>query len=163
MDKFAQKFFIRKPEIKDTPSIYSLISYYARRKQMLARSLNEIYGHLRDFWVAEYKKKIIGCCSLQVIGWQNLGEIRSLAVNRNYRRRGVGKALIEVCLQEAKTLGVSRVFVLTFLPEIFKRLGFKIISKKKLPHKIWKDCLDCPFFPDCKEVALVKDIKKRRS
>ena len=92
--------------------------------------------------------------------WENLAEIRSLAVDEKFKNKGFGKELVLACLKEAKELGIKEVFTLTFIPEFFKGIGFKKISKEKLPHKIWKGCLNCPEFPNCSGIAMQKKIKQ---
>jgi len=151
---------IRKAKIKDTRQIYDLINYWAKQRAMLGRSLNAIYENIRDFWVFEENDRIVACCALHVIGWQGLGEIKSLAVDKRFHGRGIGRGLVEICLQESHSLGLQDVFALTFVPDFFKSLGFRKIDKKKLPHKIWSDCVECVFFPDCKEIAVFFSLKK---
>ncbi|MCM8791722.1 MAG: N-acetyltransferase [Candidatus Omnitrophica bacterium] len=148
---------IRKPKLKDVQSIYNLISNFAKQNFMLARSLNEIYENLRDFWVYELEKKIIGCCALH-ISWENFAEIKSLAVEKRFQNKKIGTALVEACIQEAKHLGIRNIFVLTYIPTYFSKFGFKKIKHEKLPHKIWFECIRCPKFPYCKEVAMIKKI-----
>lgn len=153
------KINIRKAVISDAKHIQKLINGYASKNLMLPRSLNEIYEALRDFWVCEENKKIIACCALHVVGWESLSEIKSLAVARSHHKKGIGAALINTCLNEAKALEVKNVFVLTYVPRFFKKFGFKKISKAKLPHKIWSECYKCPKFPNCGEEALMKILK----
>jgi len=150
---------VRKAVLNDAEQIHKLINSFADRKLMLARSLNYVYEKIREFWVYGKKSKILGCCSLNIVGWQNLAEIKSLAVDGRQQRRGIGKALVGACLEEAGSLGIKKVFVLTYEPGFFRKLGFHLIEKEKLPHKIWADCLNCPEFPDCKEVALIKRVE----
>ena len=149
---------LRKARIKDIREIHSLINQYAKRDLMLPRSINELYETIRDFWVFIKKDKVVGCCSLHV-SWGNLVEIKSLAVDKKYCRQGIGRQLIKACLKEAKELGAEKIFVLTYKPEYFRKFGFKRIDNAVLPHKIWAECINCPKFPDCKEVALVRNIK----
>lgn len=149
---------VQKPVLKEATEIYSLIGIFSRKNKMLPRSLNAIYENLRDFWVYKAKGQIVGCCALHLVGWKGLAEIRSLAVKKRYQDKGIGARLVEACLEEARTLGVREVFALTFVPEFFKKIGFRIIDKNKLPHKIWSECVNCVYFPDCKEVALIKKI-----
>jgi len=148
---------IRKAEIKDVVPIQNIINNFAKDGLMLARSLNELYENLRDFWVYEVEKKVVGCCALH-ISWEEFAEIKSLAVEKRFQKRGIGTALVEACIQEARQLGVKNLFVLTYIPQYFKRFGFKKISHEKLPHKIWAECINCPKFPNCKEVALIKKL-----
>jgi amino-acid N-acetyltransferase len=124
---------------------------------MLPRSLNELYENIRDFWVIEEKNKIIGCCALH-ISWDDLAEIKSLAVQKNRQNKGKGRKLVEACLREAKELGAQKIFVLTYKPDYFKKIGFIKIRHADLPHKIWAECINCCKFPNCQEIAMVKKI-----
>ena len=146
---------IRKAKIEDIKQIQGLINFFAKLDQMLPRSLNELYENLRDFWVWQENKKIIGCCALH-ISWDDLAEIKSLAVAKNSQGKGIGKELISACLDEAGELGAKKIFVLTYKPDYFKNLGFKKIKTSNLPHKIWAECINCCKFPDCQEIALLK-------
>ena len=148
---------IRKATTKDAASIHVLVNKFAKRDEMLPRSLNEIYENIRDFFICVHNNKIIGICALHIL-WDDLGEIRSNAVLKGHQNKGIGTKLIEECLKEAKALGVKRVFALTYNEFFFKKIGFKRIDKKKLPQKIWGDCLKCPKFPKCDETALIKTI-----
>ncbi|RME69123.1 MAG: N-acetyltransferase [Nitrospirae bacterium] len=148
---------IRKATVRDVPEVQKLINQFAKKEEMLPRSLNELYEGLRDIFVCEKDGKIVGTCSLHII-WEDLAEVRSLAVKKESQREGVGTKLVKKALKEAKALGIKRVFVLTYTPEFFKRLGFKEIDKSTLPQKIWGECLKCHKFPECDEVALIKEI-----
>ena len=148
---------IRKAILADVKAIQSLVNQYADSGQMLPRTLNELYEHLRDFHVYEENGALIGVCALHV-SWDGLAEIRSLAVQQDRVKRGIGAALVRQCLAEAAALQVNRVFVLTYQPGFFRMLGFAEVDKKELPHKIWTDCLNCIKFPDCDESALIISI-----
>lgn len=148
---------LRKAFPADAAGIKSLVIHYADKGWMLPRSLSEVYESIRDFWVLEIRGQIVGCVALQVC-WENMAEIRSLAISEEMQRKGWGEAFIKKCLEEAISLGIKRVFTLTFLPEFFQKMGFTEIRKEDLPHKIWKDCINCPHFPDCKEVAMLIEI-----
>jgi amino-acid N-acetyltransferase len=148
---------IEKARIDDPPLIVALVNHYADRQLMLPRSLNETYECLRDFFVWRQEGELLGCSALHV-SWQGLGEVRSLAVRETATGRGIGRRLVQSCLDEARALGMHRVFALTYVPDFFKRLGFRPYAKENLPHKVWADCLNCPKFPDCDEVALVLDL-----
>jgi len=147
---------IRKARIKDGKFIHKILSHYANQALLLPRSLHEIYDHLRDFYVAEEGEDgiLLGTCTL-CITWDDLGEIRSLAVVEEAQGRGIGSHLVRACLAEAEDIGLSRVFALTMTKEFFSRFGFKEIDKAQLPHKIWADCIHCPKFPDCDEIAMI--------
>lgn len=146
---------IRKAKISDIKQIQNLVNYFAEKNIMLARSLNELYENLRDFWVYEENKKIFGCCALH-ISWDNLAEIKSLAVKKERQNKGIGKTLVNACINEAKDLGAKKIFVLTYKPGFFMKYGFKKIKHSDLPHKIWAECINCPKFPNCQETALMK-------
>ena len=148
---------IRKARIKEIGQIQALINQFAKQELMLPRSLFELYEKLRDFWVCEVNNRIVGCCALHIT-WQDLAEIRSLAISKRYQRKGIGRQLIDTAIKEARQLGCKSIFVLTYIPDYFKSLGFKKITKEKLPHKIWAECINCPKFPKCKEIALIKKL-----
>lgn len=148
---------VRKARIQDIKQIQGLVNYFAKLDVMLPRSLNELYENLRDFWVFEDGRKVIGCCALHVC-WQDLAEIKSLAVQKSKHKMGIGKRLVEACIEEAKEIGIKRIFVLTYKPAFFKKFGFKKTTTKNLPHKIWVECINCPKFPDCQETAMVKTL-----
>jgi amino-acid N-acetyltransferase len=149
---------IRKAKLADVKAIQALVNQYADKGQMLPRSLNELYENLRDFHVYEDKGALIGACALHV-SWDGLAEIRSLAVQPDRMKNGIGSRLVATCLEEASELEVRRVFVLTYQDSFFKKLGFKDVDKKELPHKIWTDCLNCVKFPNCDESALILDLR----
>ena len=148
---------IRKATLTDVKAIQSLVNQYADSGQMLPRTLNELYEHLRDFHVYEENGELIGVCALHV-SWDGLAEIRSLAVRRDQTKRGIGSSLVQQCLSEAASIQVARVFVLTYQDVFFRRLGFSDVDKKELPHKIWTDCLNCIKFPNCDESSLIINI-----
>jgi amino-acid N-acetyltransferase len=148
---------VRKAKIEDIKQIQKIINYFAKKDMMLPRSLNELYENLRDFWVAEKKGKAVGCAALH-ISWDDLAEVKSLAVDTRNQARGLGRELVQACLKEAVELGAKKVFVLTYKPEYFRRFGFKRIRTSELPHKIWAECINCCKFPDCQETALVKPL-----
>ena len=152
---------ITKAKICDVPAIQRLINHFAKDDQMLARSLSEIYENLRDYFVCKNDSKLIGCAALH-IDWADLAEIKSLAVKPETQKKGIGKSLVKKCVAEAKELGIRKVFTLTYQPNFFKKLGFKEMDKKNLPHKIWSECLKCPKFPDCDETALYLNLKMKK-
>ena len=149
---------IRKANLKEVKEIQQLIKLYSTRGDILPRSLSELYDHLRDFFVYIRNRKVVGICALHIC-WDDLAEIRSLAVQEEARNRGIGAKLVEACLGECESLGVRRVFALSYQPEFFEKLGFKKVDKVGLPQKIWADCLKCVKFPDCDEVAMVKELE----
>ncbi|MBN2190467.1 MAG: N-acetyltransferase [Candidatus Aureabacteria bacterium] len=148
---------IRKAKISDTKQIHSLIKFYAEKGDMLARPLSLIYENIRDFWVATEEGLPIGCCALHVV-WGDLAEIKSLAVHESFMRQGIGTKLVQSCLKEAVEMEMKKVFALTYKPHYFEKLGFEKVSKEILPHKIWSECINCPKFPDCDEIAVLKNL-----
>ena len=148
---------IRKAKLSDVKEIQRLIKLYAPRGDILPRSLSELYDHLRDFFVFIRNRRVIGICALHIC-WDDLAEVRSLAVEEKDRNKGMGAKLVRACLEESKNLGVKRVFALTYQPDFFERFGFKKVDKTVLPHKIWTDCLKCVKFPDCDETAVLKEV-----
>ena len=148
---------VRRAKIKDVPEIVQLINFYAMKGEMLSRSLIQIYNSIRDYVVIEENGKINGVGALYVV-WRDIAEVRSLAVAPERVGNGLGRKIIEYLLKDAKELELPKVFTLTYKPGFFEKLQFRIIDKKELPHKVWKDCLNCPKFPDCDEVALVRPI-----
>lgn len=149
---------IRKARIEDAEAIQKLISSFAEDRKMLPRSLNFVFENIRDFWVADEDGEVIGCAALSIVGWEGLAEIKSLSVKLGTQKKGVGKNLVDKCISEAKPFGLKRIFALTFVPDFFEKCGFKIINKESLPHKIWTDCIDCPSFNNCTEIAVSLDI-----
>jgi amino-acid N-acetyltransferase len=148
---------VRKAKIKDVKSIHKILTHYANKALVLPRSLSEIYDHLRDFYVIESHEaqgSILAVGALN-ISWEDLGEIRSLAVCEDSQKNGLGSSIVEACLKEANELGLKQVFALTMIKEFFARFGFKEVDKSLLPHKIWADCVKCPNFPDCNEIAMI--------
>lgn len=146
---------IRKAKVGDIPHIQDLINTFAKQDLMLPRSLNELYDNIRDFWVYEEHRKISGCCALHV-SWQELAEIKSLAVRKEKQRKKIGTELALSCIEEAKELGAKKIFALTYTPNFFKQLGFRRVKHSDLPHKVWAECINCPKFPNCQEIALLK-------
>jgi amino-acid N-acetyltransferase len=149
---------IRKAKISDAKKIQALCNQYATKGEMLPRSLAQIYENIRDFFVHEEGGEILGVCAIHVT-WENLAEIRTLAVKEENKKRGIGKELVSACLTEAKLLEIQKVFTLTYKEEFFKKCGFDLIDKTELPHKVWQDCINCHKFPDCDEIAMSKTIQ----
>ncbi|MFN3946490.1 MAG: N-acetyltransferase [Aquificaceae bacterium] len=152
---------LRKANLKDVLSLYNLINEYAKEGILLPRSLNSLYEDIRDFWVCEEDGEIRGCAALHIV-WEDLAEIKSLAVKKEHRGKGIGGMLVEACLREAKELGVKRVFVLTYAQDFFSKFNFEEVEKSKLPHKVWGECINCIKFPTCDETAMWVDLERVR-
>jgi amino-acid N-acetyltransferase len=150
---------IRKAIMNDVKTIQKLLEHFGHQGQLLPRSLSELYSYLRDFYVyvPEGEDQPRGSCALHLC-WEDLAEIKSLAVDEGYAGQGQGSRLVEVCVSEAITLGVYKIFALTYRVSFFTRLGFKVVDKSLLPHKIWADCLQCVKFPSCDEIAVLLEV-----
>lgn len=148
---------IRKATVEDVKQIQKLVNHYAKREKMLPRSLNELYENIRNFFVYAEGRKVYGCCALD-IDWEDLAEIKSLAVAPGKSGKGIGSRLLQECLKDAKKLRVKKVFALTYIPGFFENFGFRIINRKELPHKIWSECIKCMYFPNCKEIAMMREM-----
>ncbi len=150
---------IIKASLKDIKAIHRLLREYGARGELLPRPLSNLYDHLRDFsvYMEEGADEIIGCCALQFC-WEDMAEIRSLAVHPDHVRKKIGLRLTEAALAEAKSFGIRNVFTLTYRPDFFGTIGFVQIDRSELPLKIWGDCILCVKFPDCDEIAMMKEI-----
>ena len=150
---------IRKAKIKDIKAIHELLQLYGNKGELLPRPLSKLYDHARDFtvYVEPQQEQVIGCCALQFC-WENLAEIRSLAVHPEHRNKKIGAALVEQVLTEARAFHISQVFTLTYQPDFFIKYGFIRTDRSELPLKIWGDCLLCVKFPDCDETAMMKTL-----
>ncbi|HNY49399.1 MAG TPA: N-acetyltransferase [Smithella sp.] len=151
---------LRKARIEDVKTIHRMINLSAGKGEMLPRALTDLYKSLRDFFVFydEEESQITGVCAMNII-WENLAEIRSLYVDENHRKKGVGRQLVEACISEAITVGLFKIFTLTYKKEFFARLGFKEIDRGLLPEKIWSDCFHCSKYPDyCDETAMIVEL-----
>ncbi|RJQ25826.1 MAG: N-acetyltransferase [Peptococcaceae bacterium] len=149
----------RKARITDVEQIHALITYYANKGLMLARSQAMLYESLREFTIVEDEGKLIGAGSLHII-WKDLAEIRALAVAPEHAFQGIGFCLVQRFLAEARELAIPMVFALTYQENFFERCGFKAIGKESLPQKVWKECVNCPKFPNCEEKAYVINIQE---
>ncbi len=149
---------IEKPTLNDVEQIKKIVDYFAKKQDILPRSIEDIAERIREFVVAKDKNRIVGTSSLRLY-YPNLGEIRTITVYDEYQHKHIGKMLTDFDINEAKKLNVKRLFALTFRKIFFESMGFKFIDKKELPlKKIWEDCINCPFFPDCKEEAMIINL-----
>lgn len=165
INTLTRRATVRRARVGDAGEIQRLITRFAERDEMLHRSLGEIYENIRDFYVAEEDlggregTQIVGCGGLHVC-WSHLAEVKSLAVEEHRQGQGHGRRLVEACLDEARELGLKTVFALTYKPEFFQRLGFRVVDKATLPHKVWNECIRCPKFPACGEIAVVYEFQR---
>ncbi|MBM3211678.1 N-acetyltransferase [Candidatus Poribacteria bacterium] len=148
---------IRKANVEDVPRIQKFVNFHAEKGEMLPRSVGDICDNIRDFFIYERNGDMLGCCALHVT-WVNLAEIRSLVVEEEFRGEGIGKSLLNACLDDAKNLAIKKVFALTYKPEFFEKNGFNRLEKHDLPHKVWLECVKCVKFPDCDEIAVMREL-----
>lgn len=147
----------RKATFSDVESILKLINGYAGQGLMLARSRNTLYEGLREFVLAEEDGEVVGVAALHLV-WDELAEIRALAVHPDKIKSGIGRTIVEMLTEEAKELGVKTLFALTYQPGFFRKLNFNEVEKDSVPQKMWKECINCPKFPNCDEIAMVKEL-----
>lgn len=145
---------VEKAKITDIPQMHKLVNHFAEKGEMLPRALSELYENVRDFWVVRENGKVVGCAALHIY-WADLAEVRAVAVSEDKQNQGVGASILQACLEEARELGISTLFCLTYKPAFFEKHGFCQVDKMRLPRKIWAECYRCPKFPNCDEVALV--------
>jgi len=149
---------LRKARMGDVRAMHRLLSHFADKRELLPRAISEVYENLQQFYVAEVDGQIVGTCALYVT-WENLAEVKALAVDEAHQGQGIGKQLMEACMQVARDLEIRRLFTLTLRPGFFERYGFRHVTKEQLPHKVWTECVRCIYFPEkCVEYAMVLDL-----
>ena len=149
---------LRPAQIHDAKRIHSLLTECSAEGLLLPRSLSNLYGQIRDFRILETEDgEFIGCAALAVL-WENLAEVRSLAIAKPWRGKGFGNILVDDCCRDAGMIGINRVFALTYQVPFFERNGFGVVSKDLLPQRVWIVCANCPRFPDCDEVAVMRQL-----
>ena len=141
----------------DVPALAELINHHAERGRMLHRSRAYLYERVLNFTVCEVNEGIGGCCALEPV-WDDLAEIKSVAVYKDLQGKGIGNELISLSLKRAREIGVKRVFCLTREPKFFERMEFSLIERDRLPHKVWSDCVSCPVKDKCDEIAMLLKI-----
>lgn len=153
--------FFRKARMSDVEQMAELINYYADKGLMLHRPIPTIYQRIRDYTVVERDGMIIGVGGLHVL-WKDLAEICSLAVHPNHVNNGLGIKMVELLIREAGELEIDKIFTLTYQPLFFEKCGFRRIDKEELPQKVWTECINCPKFPKCDEVALINNLHEEK-
>ena len=147
--------------IGDARGICDLVNTFARKGEMLPRTMSEVYQNLRDFYVVRENDDVVACGGLHII-WEDMGEIKSLAVREDIQGRGLGARIVDACIDEAKELGLQTAFALTYRPGFFEKLGFTQADVMTLPRKVWGECYRCPKFPGCNEIAMVRPLSSER-
>jgi amino-acid N-acetyltransferase len=153
----AERLRVEKAGVADAVHIHGLVNQFAQRGDMLPRTLGEVYENLRDFLVARDGRRLLACVALHIV-WEDLAEVKSLAVREESQAQGLGAVLVRACVEEARTLGLKTLFALTYRPAFFEKLGFRQADVMSLPRKVWNECYRCPKFPSCNEIAMVLDL-----
>ncbi|HAL87158.1 MAG TPA: N-acetyltransferase [Deferribacteraceae bacterium] len=148
---------LRKATLADTRKIQKLVNSYASKGEMLPVSISEICERILEFIVWEENGELLGCCAMHP-SWEDLVELRSIAVAEHVSRHGIGKAMVEKVMEMSRTIGAKKIFLLTYKAHFFAKFGFQEVEKDTLPKKIWSDCLKCAKFPDCDETAMVLEL-----
>ena len=152
---------VRKASMQDIPNLLSLVNGYATQGIMLSRTEFELSENMRDFTVAYDKHTLVGCGALHFYS-PTMGEIRSLATAQSHRKHGVGRLIIDSLVEEAKLYGLDAVFAFTYVDGFFARVGFHTVERGELPLKAWRDCLRCPKFHSCDEIAVLRVLRTDR-
>jgi amino-acid N-acetyltransferase len=149
---------IQKPTLQDIKAIQTLLSPFVKEGIILKRDDDEVASNIRSYHIVKENGRVIGVGALHIYSAE-LGEIRSLVVEKEYQGKGVGRAIIKEIEREAKQLKLNKLLTLTYQKEFFEKLGFVEIPKESVPsHKVWSDCIKCPHFPNCNEISLIKTI-----
>ena len=148
---------VRTARLIDVPRIQEIINSHAELGRMLFKNFAQLYENIRDFAVYEYGGDVVGCVALGVV-WSDMAELRSLAVDSDFIGRGIGRALVEHCVDDARRLGVRKLMTLTYEQRFFEKLGFGVVEKESLPLKVWSECVRCPKALACDEIAMVQEL-----
>ncbi len=149
---------VEKAGVGDAVHIHGLVNQFAQRGDMLPRTQAEVYENLRDFFVVRDRRGLQACVAMHIV-WEDLAEVRSLAVREESQAQGLGAVLVRACVEEARALGLARLFALTYRPAFFEKLGFRQADVMTLPRKVWNECYRCPKFPNCNEIAMVLELR----
>lgn len=149
---------VRKAVLKDIDRVYELVNQYADEELLLPRTRESLIINIQSIFVVEEKGEVLGVACLAILD-QDMAEVRSLAVDEKAQGRGIGKILVSKIVEETQKLGISKLISLTYQIAFFEKCGFQIIQKEEMPQKVWTDCIHCPKFPACDEVAMAISFK----
>lgn len=153
---------VRPALVADVKPIMTLVNELAVQQVMLPRSPASVIENIRDFVIAELDGQFAGCGALAVT-WTDIAEVRSLAVRPALQKGGVGRALVDALVADARRLGIPRLFAFTYVPEFFAKMGFTVCQHEDLPHKVFNDCTHCPKFLACDEIAMTRVLDAKAS
>ena len=146
---------VRRASMRDTNAVLALINAYAAKGIMLPRTEFELSENIRDFAIVFSGARLVGCGALHFYS-PHTAEIRSLAVDPNWKTHGIGRMLMDALEQEAREHGLQSIFAFTYVDKFFEKMGYHLVDRGDLPLKAWKDCLRCPKFQACDEIAMLK-------
>ncbi|MBC7645747.1 MAG: N-acetyltransferase [Pseudopedobacter sp.] len=154
---------VRKASLRDVDAIHELIGYWAAKGQMLVRSKALLGESIRDFWVVhaimpDGLEGIAGVCGLHMLA-SDLAEVRGLAIHPNFQGKGLGKKLVLACESEARAIGLPALFAWTYQQKFFEACGFHRVDKTNLHPKVWSECQRCPFYENCQEIGMRKELE----
>ena len=149
---------IRSATVADAERILRLVNELAAQQVMLPRSPASVIENIRDFVVAEVEGNFAGCAGLHIV-WTDIAEIRSIAVDPAHQKLGLGRRMAEQLITDADRLGVASVFCFTYVEGFFRKLGFDVVEHAALPHKVFNDCMNCPKFHACDEIAMLRVLR----
>lgn len=163
-DSTPQKLLatVRPAVVADARSIMTLVNELAIQQVMLPRSPASVIENIRDFVIAEVGGEFAGCGAL-AITWSDIAEVRSLAVAPAMQKHGIGRVLVDALVDDARRLGIPRLFAFTYVPDFFAKMGFTICQHEDLPHKVFNDCMHCPKFLACDEIAMTRVLDAKAS
>lgn len=153
---------VRPAVVADARSIMTLVNELAIQQVMLPRSPASVIENIRDFVIAEVGGEFAGCGAL-AITWSDIAEVRSLAVAPAMQKHGIGRVLVDALVDDARRLGIPRLFAFTYVPDFFAKMGFTICQHEDLPHKVFNDCMHCPKFLACDEIAMTRVLDAKAS
>jgi amino-acid N-acetyltransferase len=154
----ADHLTVRKATMSDIHALLKLINDYAANGIMLPRTEFEMSQNIRDFTAAFTGGQLVGCGALHFYT-PTTAEVRSLAVDPALKTHGIGRRIVEILEQEAIENNLHAIFAFTYVPGFFEKMGFREVERGELPLKVWKDCLRCPKFECCDEIAMLKALR----
>jgi amino-acid N-acetyltransferase len=154
---FDRPLVLRKARVTDVAAMHATINHYAAAQLMLPKTHLQLYENLRDYTVAVEGEEVLGCGALHIY-WEDLAEIRAVAVRPGITQKGVGTRLVEQLIAEGRSFGLQQLFVFTYVPAFFGRFGFIQVEHRTMPLKVYNECFHCPKFNTCDEIAMVLQL-----
>jgi amino-acid N-acetyltransferase len=155
-----RKLLVRKARLSDVADMHRIINHYAEKQRMLPKTELQLYENLRDYSIVTdgaLPDHVLACGALHIY-WENLAEIRAIAVDPERAHKGLGTVLVNRLLGEAREWDIAKIFVFTYEPGFFSRFGFAKVEHRALPLKVYNECFHCPKFNMCDEIAMVLEL-----